>query len=264
MVPRIATAQNCPIEIWVFDKIIRCNNDMQLPNALGIIYADRDCHTVKAKNSGMAGDVDLLPGNYCATCTDDGSVLFLDSGCADHTHTTLEPTTGGSRVPVDPTTHQQATSPKALVLVPTTKMAKTTLTIAPTALLSSDTNTVLSSPLPALVPVAIPSPTLEASERATSIAVMCLLPISMEVDKGSLSLWELVTKEHLTNLAERVGLSITILEFTFVDMNQSISNNTIGTRWKLQQRTVHLEFEITMRYLLVRNRKSSITCRYCD
>jgi hypothetical protein len=115
-----------------------------------------------------------------------------------------------------------------------------------------------------LVPVAIPSPTLEASERATSIAVMCLLPISMEVDKGSLSLWELVTKEHLTNLAERVGLSITILEFTFVDMNQSISNNTIGTRWKLQQRTVHLEFEITMRYLLVRNRKSSITCRYCD
>jgi hypothetical protein len=354
MVARIAMAQKCPIDMWVFATITTCNST-QPPNALGTIYADGDCHSIDVKDSEPTDDIDLFPGNYRAVCTSEGRIRFLDSGCANETctstslysdvstcdrnnsltaslyarldppeyplldkelastvgyytcsrlqgweeitvsfvlfgdcsredcqvdrtfnvsaptssaaltstptagiptHTTFEPTTGGSRIPVDPNARQRTTSPKAPVSTPTTKKANTTPTIAPTARLPSDTDVVPSLPLPASTPVAIPTSTLQVNKRATSNAVMRLSPMSREFDARSLSLWETITKQHITDSADGAGLGITILEFTFADIKQSVGNSTIVTRRQLQQGTLLLEFGITMRYSLMKNRRA--------
>jgi hypothetical protein len=80
------TAQKCPMEMWVFDTIIRCNNNT-LPNALGTIYADGDCHSTELKDAETADYMDLFPGNYRAVCTSEGKIRFLDSGCVSETCT---------------------------------------------------------------------------------------------------------------------------------------------------------------------------------
>jgi hypothetical protein len=80
----VCYGQNCPMQIWVYDTLERCDN-VDPPNAVGTVYADGGCHTIETDEPVGTTDYALFPGSYKASCTSEGKIRFTDSGCMSDT-----------------------------------------------------------------------------------------------------------------------------------------------------------------------------------
>lgn len=84
--PLFVESQNCPMKIWVYDSLERCDS-VNPPNAVGTLYADGVCRTIQTDALPNSKDYNMFPGNYRATCTETGQIRFSDSGCLSDTCT---------------------------------------------------------------------------------------------------------------------------------------------------------------------------------